>query len=353
MTFTAHLRLGMALALLTLFSAGTLAASFTPPRNLDPQSGTIKLDSSYQDEAWLVYTYEIDTDGSVVNAKIHSSNGVLEVEQAVLRQVNSMRFTPAMRNDKPVKVSADPIYFTWILDQERVMTPRFSEIYQAAWAKFREGDYDGTFDLAVELKEMPGHNAYEEIKFQILAASLASRWDDEAAEIQHLSRAVELQSLADANNFRNPYIEGSQYLRILERIHTLELNRMMLADAAKTLAKIEAIGLGTQPVIEARERQAEVERKFMSMPDVEVWAELTPIYRDGPGSWKAGLSRSTFSIAGVRGKISSVFLSCDQGERQLRFPSRDPWTIPPGWTNCRLDVSGRAGTRFALHQLAR
>lgn len=342
----------LSLLLLTMLCAGSLAASFTPPRNLDPQSGIIRLDNSYQDEAWLVYTYEIDTDGNVVNARIQSSNGVPEVELAVLQQVNSMHFSPAMRNGKPVKVSADPIYFTWILDQERQLTASFSDLYQQAWDKFREEDYDGAFEIAVQLKEMPGRNAYEEVKFQILAASLASRWDDQAAEIQHLNRATELQALADSNNFRNPYIEGSQYLAILDRIHTLEINRNMLADAAITLRKIEAIGLGTEPVIRARERQENARRRFMSQADVRVEGELTPIYRDGPGSWKIGLTRDKFSLREVRGKINSVFLSCDQGETQLRFPSSEPWTSPAGWSNCRIDISGRAGTRFALHQLA-
>ena len=85
------------------FSIGATAASFTPPKNLDPSRSGVTLDNSFTDEAWLVYTYDIDTDGQVINTTIHSSNGVPRVEQAVLAQVNAMRFSPAMRNDKPVQ----------------------------------------------------------------------------------------------------------------------------------------------------------------------------------------------------------------------------------------------------------
>ena len=48
----------------------------------------------------------------------------------------------------------------------------------------------------------------------------------------------------------------------------------------------------------------------------------------------------------------SVFLVCANAEQQLRYPAQDPWTIPPGWTQCMIDVSGKAGTRMVLHQYA-
>ena len=136
-------------------SLGASAASFTPPKNLDPTSSGVTLDNSFTDEAWLVYTYDIDTSGQVINTTIHSSNGVPAVEQAVLAQVNAMRFSPAMRNDKPVKVSADPIFYTWILDIPREMTSEFSTTYAAAWDAFKQEDYDGAFDHAVKLRPSP------------------------------------------------------------------------------------------------------------------------------------------------------------------------------------------------------
>jgi TonB family protein len=273
------------------------SSSFVPPQNLNPGSSTIALDNSYNDEAWLVYTYDIEASGQVANATIHSSNGVTAVEQAILQQVSSLQFKPATRNNKPVKVSADPIFFTWILDKPRAMSAEFDETYQAAWAEFKQKEYDKAFDLAVKLKAFPGHNAFEEVKFQVLAASLASRWEDGAAELQHLSRAVELQVLADKNDFIHPYIEPGQLLMIVERIHTLQINSMMLADADKTLSQIQGLGAGSEVAVRSGNRQMDAEQRFRAQADVVVAAELTPIYREGPGSWKTGLSRNNFSIS--------------------------------------------------------
>lgn len=340
------------LSLLAVLPVNVAWAQFVPPQNLDPASASIRLDSGFQSDAWLVYTYDIDETGTVVNAVIQSSNGVPEVEQAVLRQVGAMRFRPAQRSGKPVKVSADPVVYTWILDKPRDMSPRFADLYQQAWDLYAEENYDGAFDIAIELKNYPGRNALEEVKFQVLAASLASRWNDEAAELQHLSRVVEFQSLALNNNFGNTYVPAQQYLQILKRIQTLQLNNRMLADAGDTLDRMQALGRGSPIVEEAAAQFSQAEQQLQAMPDVTIAGELVPLYREGPGSWKAGLSRNDFSISDVRGRVGAVFLVCANGERSLRYPSREPWKIPAGWSQCKVDVSGKAGTRLVLHQHA-
>ncbi|RLQ22399.1 TonB family protein [Seongchinamella sediminis] len=350
--FASGARTLLAIMVLASVCSGRAWAQFVPPQNLDPASATIRLDSSFQSDAWLVYTYDIDESGKVVNAEIQSSNGVLEVEQAVLRQVNAMRFRPARRGGNPVKVAADPVVYTWILDLPRAMSSRFAEIYQQAWDYYAREDYDSAFDTAVELKNFPGRNALEEVKFQILAASIASRWDDEAAELQHLSRVVEFQSLALNNNFNNTYVPPQQYLQILKRILTLQLNARMLADAGNTLDLMQALGRGSALVEEAAALYRQSEQQLGAMADVAITGELVPLYRDGPGSWKAGLSRREFSLSDVRGSVGAVFLVCADGERPLRYPAGEPWQIPAGWSDCLVDVSGKAGTRLVLHQYA-
>ena len=339
--------------ILALCAIGLPASgAFSPPRNLDPGAATIRLDSSFQSDAWLVYTYDIDESGSVVNATIQSSNGVPEVEQAVLSQVKAMRFQPAMSNGRPVKVSADPVIYTWILDKERELSPGFDEMYRRAWALFSENNYEAASGIAVELQSYPGRNAREEVKAQVLAASVASRQQDEAAELRHLSRIVELQNLALNNNFKNTYVPEDQYLKMLDRIVSLQLDAMMLADAGATLQQLQALGQGSEVATAAGNRYRQAQQAFSSMSELTVMGELLPLFPDGPGSWETGLSRSDFSISDVHGRIGAVYLVCSSGERQLRYPSSGVWQIPPGWTDCKIDVAGQAGTRFVLHQLA-
>jgi hypothetical protein len=343
-------------ALLCLSTLAMMASTavhsqgFVPPQNLSNEPA---LDSTYTEEAWLLYTYAIDVDGSVVDAKIHISNGVTAVEQKFLNHVEAMRFRPGTRNGSPVRVTSGVRTYTWILDHPREVSAEFDAIYQQAWAEFKLENYDGAFDLARELQNRPGRNAYEEIKFQILAASLASRWEDEVGELANLKRIVEFQSLADRNRFANPYVEDGQYMMILERIHSLQTGMNTLADAKDTLDQMIVRDRSSQTTVRAQEAHQAAELQFAATPDVTMKGELTPRYRGDLGKWERKLSRGNFSISGVKGKIDSLYLACKSGgDKRLRYPSTDPWTTPQGWRDCKIEIAGKAGTRFTVHQLA-
>ncbi len=217
-------------------------ADYVPPRQLSPESSVIRLDKSFRDDAWLVYSYEVDAQGGVINPRIITSNGVAAVDRAVLGKLAEFRFSPASRDGQPVSAGVDPVIFTWILDLPRDMSPAFRATWETAWALFREGNLPEAARLAAELGAAPGRNAFEEVKYRVLAASIASRRGDSNLELRHLQRASEFQLLAKDNNFKNRYIEPDQYLLILERIQALQLERMMLADAGDTLALIRELG---------------------------------------------------------------------------------------------------------------
>jgi TonB family protein len=336
----------------SLLFATVAMADYVPPQNLAPESSAIRLDRSYQDDAWMVYTYDIDTQGRVVNPRIITSNGVPAVEKAVLDKVSTMQFRPATRDGQPVQATADPVIFTWILDLPRDMSPSFRKTWEAAWAYFKQGDYASVAPLAEKLGATPGRNAFEEVKYRILAASLASRGGETTSELRHLQRASELQSLARDNNFQQRYIEPDQYLLILERIQALQLERMMLADAGDTLALIQAVGPGSKVAGRAEAAYRDVEGRFNALPEVTTPGELAPVYPGGPGVWKTGLSRDRFSISGVKGRVDLVYLVCAGGEIRLTYPATEPWTTPVGMVDCKIDLTGSPDTQLTLHQYA-
>lgn len=343
----------MGIIVLLSLSLGMVAparSASVPAQNLDPASATIRLDSTFQSDAWLVYTYDIGADGRVLNAAIQSSNGVLEVEQAVLQQVAAMRFSPATRNDAPIQVSAGPMVYTWILDKPRELSPRFSDLYRQAWGFYAEQNYDAASGIAEQLKNYPGRNAQEAVKYQLLAASLASRRQDDSAELKSLNRVVKFQDLALSNSFRNTYLPQDQYQKVLKRIMELQLGRNMLADAEHTLESIQSLGGDAAIASEAGDRFRQVELASRSLDDLATAGELPALYPGGPGTLKIRLSRDRFSLSDISGQVSSVFLVCAESEKQLFYPAKAPWSIPPGWSQCLIEVSGKGGTGVVLHQ---
>ena len=159
--------------------------------------------------------------------------------------------------------------------------------------------------------------------------------------------------LARNNRFKNRYIEPDQYLLILERIQTLQLSRMMLADAGETLALLRELAPDSQVARRSAAAYAEVEGRFNALPEVSVPGELAPVYPGGPGVWKAGLSRDRFTIGDVEGVVSAVYLVCDGRDIRLDYPVTEPWRTPAGGEACKIDVVGTDGTKLVLTQYRR
>jgi TonB family protein len=326
-------------------------AQYVPASNLDPAASTIRLDSSFQDDAWLVYTYEIDAQGAVVNAQVRRSNKVPALEQALLEQVRAMRFAPATRNGEAVTSQANPVVYTWILDKPRQLGPQFSELYRQAWDHFSAQDYSAAQTVAAQLADYPGRNALEEVKSRLLSASLAHRLNEAAAELRHLQRVVDFQRLALDNNFKNVYVPPEQFLKILDRILSLQLEANSLGDAGITLDTMQALARGEPLVESASSRYVITEQALQRAGEFAIEGELIPLYPEGPAAWKTALSQREFYIDDVRGRVGSVYLACSGGERLLTWPSKEHWRVPAGWSDCKVDVSGTAGTRLLLHQV--
>ena len=168
----------------------------------------------------------------------------------------------------------------------------------------------------------------------------------------HYIAIAEFQTLADSKAFKNGYLEPNQYLLTLARIHELQLKNQMLADASRTLFSMMSLNADSMITTDSRFRHEDFEMQIDQSKPLETKAELTPIYRGGPGSWEGWLARPEFAIENIRGgKVDSVFLVCENGERRLDYPYSKQWSIPAGMKSCKIEVSGASGTRMLLRQL--
>ncbi|MFT6958801.1 MAG: hypothetical protein ACJAYC_003823 [Halieaceae bacterium] len=339
------------LASVLLLSSALSFGQYQPPQNMNPEIPRYPdFDTTQSGEVWLVYTYEIDVEGLVKKLEIHSSNEVVMVNEAIKAHISRMRYQPAMRNGQPVLTYVGPVFFTLILDEERRLSPIFQRYYDVAKQQISTGDYEGAFENAVAMRGMARRNAYEEVKVQLLAAQMAAHWEDDAAELQHLKRAVEFQTLADSKKFTHGYLEATEYLVTLGRIHEVQLSNQMMADAGRILDSMMELDAESMITTGVRFRHEEFQMEVDGSKPLETKAELTPIYRGGPGSWEGWLARPEFGLDKVRGKIESLFLICDSGERRLDYPYQIKWTIPAGMQACKVEITGDSGTRLVFKQ---
>lgn len=70
------------------------------------------------------------------------------------------------------------------------------------------------------------------------------------------------------------------------------------------------------------------------------------------GSWSLFLSRRSFTVDRVQGRIDALELNCGDKVRTLAYVQDVTWQVPPSWQNCMLDIKGDPDTRLELVELA-
>lgn len=74
------------------------------------------------------------------------------------------------------------------------------------------------------------------------------------------------------------------------------------------------------------------------------------VVRAGKEPWSHPLTQSTFTIANVAGEVRKLDLQCTQGERTIQYQDGVDWTVPHGWTGCKLVVAAAPATMFNFYE---
>ena len=70
----------------------------------------------------------------------------------------------------------------------------------------------------------------------------------------------------------------------------------------------------------------------------------------GNVAWSHSLTSRTFTLANVNGRIHDLHIECDKTAAKLDYKADAEWTIPDSWGACKLQVSAKRGTTFALYE---
>lgn len=72
--------------------------------------------------------------------------------------------------------------------------------------------------------------------------------------------------------------------------------------------------------------------------------------RVGNVAWSHSLTSRTFTLANVDGRIHDLNVACDKTAAKLNYETDAEWTLPDSWGACKLQVSAKRGTSFALYE---
>jgi len=72
--------------------------------------------------------------------------------------------------------------------------------------------------------------------------------------------------------------------------------------------------------------------------------------RMGREPWSHALTHRTFTIGDVLGEIRELQLDCDQGSEPIVYQAGVDWTLPNGWSACKLRVDAKRGATFTVYE---
>jgi TonB family protein len=270
-------------------------------------------------EGWVILSYTVGTDGSVIDPIVEDSSGVASFEKAALQSARRYRYTPATWNGKPVEQCAAKIKFSFHLDHRnpRVARSSFKKSYLAAVALIEE---KRVAEAEIAVDEMMAKGAwtnYESSKLWLLRAVIQSSKDDQVGQLRSLRRAA---------FSHGKYIEPENYPLVLRSIFGLEVGQRQYLAALGTYAMLKNI----KPEV------------------VDPALEKVVLQIRGAINWQHELLRRKFAFNDIKGDVGRFELRCDWKRVVDDVSTEKTWEVPMDWGWCQMFVFGEVGAKVTL-----
>jgi TonB family protein len=296
-------------------------------------------------EGWVILSYTVGTDGTVVDPIVEDSSGVAAFEKAAIRSASKYRYSPATWNGKPVEQCATEVQFNFAIvndgdKKRRVARRSFAKTYRATVALVEEKRMAEAEAALDEMMTKGAWTNYESSKLWLLKAIIQASNGDKAGQLRSLKRAA----------FSNgDYIDPQYYRTVLRSIFGLQVEQKQYQTALKTYADLHKL----EPVTEDPElaKAAAQVRDVINGPD----AVLIPgVVENRTGSeldiasWQHELLRRKFAFNDIEGDVGRFELRCDWKRVVDEVSTEKAWEVPVDWGWCQMFVFGEIGAKLTL-----
>lgn len=232
--------------------------------------------------------------------------------------------------------AADEIIVLGRIDELRLKLRRAEE---AVYERFNEINSDDRFDIHCRMEtKIDSHipervcvsNSWREQDANY-GQTLLREWRHEGGNIpeQYIAEQLRMQQLLKE--------EMRRLAREDEQLHQAVVR---LGDAQRAYA--DATGNGPRTTLWRQLMAGPEGLPFGAQQVFEVWMSREP--------WSHPLARRTFTIGDVSGEIRKLRVDCDQGRAPIEYRMGVDWTLPAGWSACKLRVDAKRDTTFVLYE---
>lgn len=297
-------------------------------------------------EGWVMLSFVVAEDGTVVEPMIENSSGVQEFELAALDAVRNWRYAPATRNGQAVEHSMMNSRIRFQFDRAAdAARASFVAQYRKIAGLIGARDFAAAKPLLEDLEFGGRINLYEDAFFWWLKYGYlnASESPDSKAKIEALRLAI---------GYEEDYLPADQLVAASQALYVLEVRIGDYSNALKTLERLKAARTAKsskhyESVLTALNPSAtEIAQAIHSRSLLALAAEIGK-----HEYWVHGLLRRSFSMANVRGRIDVVDVRCERGTKRYdSFPIDGVWQVPESWGACAVYIKGEPGATFVFQE---
>jgi TonB family protein len=286
-------------------------------------------------EGWVELGFMVDARGKPFEVTVIRSTGNKDFDRAAVQAIERTPFEPGSLNGKPIESGYEMKYVFMNSHRASRAQLQFIKAYESLMTAINAGD-QAAADAA--MKKLRITNLYEDALYGVARYNYATRWGDEAQQLEGLRRAI-----AEERTAR--YLPAATFRAILIACLQLELKTNEYAEALDTWKRLKKVGIDRdaaaqfQPLIDAAETLRSAEREF------EVSGSLSE-----EGQWYLHLFKRRFRAVVNSGYISQVKLRCNKDYVYFAFDSRRSYEIPGDSSKCAIELDGAPGTHFKLIQ---
>jgi TonB family protein len=297
-------------------------------------------------EGWVIVSYVVAEDGSVIEPMIEDSTSDQAFENAAIDAVGRWRFEPATLNGEPVEQSMTRVRIVFAMQGvEPGVSRDFRRNLEEIQAGLGAGDLAKVEEILTEIEFERRRNLTEDAwywwsKFVYLDASGSTDVD---AKIDSLKKAV---------GYEIDYLPPDTFITAAQRLYAIQAQAFDLGAAMSTYARLRDSSAAKRSASYASALAA-LEPSYQRI--VDAIAEPNTLAFNGRigehDYWVHTLLRRSFSLAGIQGRVSVVDVRCDRGTRRYdTLAEGNVWNVPASWGECGIYIGGDVGTTFTFNE---
>ena len=297
-------------------------------------------------QGWVIVSFIVSADGSVVDPIIDDSSGSEAFEKATLEAMRNWKYQPATWQGEAVEQWHSKQLVTFALERSHIFVDKkFFYRYGNINKSIDEGDFDAAKALIDDTRKEMDLNVFEGSRLWLARGRLAG----EQGDLKEQLRCFRKATIGEGR-----WIDAKDYPALKYAIVRLELQLGEYAPALRDYEELQQSKKGS-------ELAKNLEASVQSVRDLIGGSKTLAIAGSLAANenceqcgaiWTYEPLRDTFSIDSIQGAIDHIETRCTFARQYFEYADTDTWALPDDRGDCIIAVFGDAGTQFRLLERA-